>query len=1147
MKKSFTFLTMMILFAAVSAQTVTVTFTGRDTNNQNVPLNRVIVSNLTRGWQNTLIWPDTVLVMTDQTGIGDVEPQNFASLHLSQNTPNPFDGTSFANLQVAEPGNVVMEITDIAGRVVGWNNYSPIQPGTHEIRITLSSSGIYFLTARQNGKTSSVKMVNRGNGGENSIAFVGVVQPKNSIKDVTDNPFEAGDQMEYVGYATIDDAEWESDHVVQEQLVSQEVALTFPVNARVADGEPCPSTPMVADHEGNIYNTVKIGNQCWTRENMRCVTSPTTGTYFVDMTDQSTYTGKMAKRYRHYDSLTVDGTLGLLYNWNAMMDTFHTAYGEISVNDSASLAIHVNYNGYRRGICPSGWHLPKSEEWLQLLNYIKSQQNFWCSNDWDRIAKALASTTMWNSSPNSCAVGYNQTSNNASGLSLLPAGCFMSGSFQGFYSQAHLWSGNEYSNVDLGTIALHNNSPEVDLHFFADKRDCYSVRCIRGNDSFSLITPPTVITDSVTVTNTTITTVVGGGDVINDGGKPVQKRGVCWGTLPSPTVDDLHTFDGDGLGSFTSNLIGLHADSTYYVRAYAVNEEGIGYGNEVILTMLPTDSVPIAASCPSTPTVTDVEGNVYNTVQIGAQCWMRENLRTAHYSDGAALSLNGCYDHTSSTFPLEERGLFYNWNVAMHGASSSNANPSGVQGVCPIGWHLPSYAEWDQLSDYLESQSLFVCGDQYSYAVGKSLSSTTGWVYFSALCSVGNSQSTNNATGFSAVPVGRWNATSGEPYGNRDFAFFWSSTTYYNSSARIRYLCSINPDLMYNEVGKETGLSVRCLRDSLGGGGHTVFLPTVTTDSVSDVTENSATCGGNVTSDGGATIIGRGVCWGTSSNPTIAGAHTSDSTGLVTFTSSITGLNAGTTYYVRAYVTNSVGTTYGMTMAFTTAPLTPNNQPCSDAPLVFDFEGNSYNTIQIGNQCWMRENLRSTYYADGEPIPAGNSNTSTTNPYYYDSGSSMPLEERGYLYNWPAVMYGDSSTEANPSGVQGICPNGWHVPSNAEWTQLVNYLGADPDYCCGSNSNFVARAMASQSGWQSSFNYCTPGYNQLVNNLSGFSAVPASNHNGTPGRNAVFWSSSAESATSNLVWCRTIDCNASNVWQGLHFKDVGISIRCLRD
>lgn len=146
-----------------------------------------------------------------------------------------------------------------------------------------------------------------------------------------------------------------------------------------------------------------------------------------------------------------------------------------------------------------------------------------------------------------------------------------------------------------------------------------------------------------------------------------------------------------------------------------------------------------------------------------------------------------------------------------------------------------------------------------------------------------------------------------------------------------------------------------------------------------------------------------------------------------------------------------------------------------------------------------------------------------------------------------AVMYGASSTEANPSGVQGICPYGWHLPSNAEWTQLINYLGTVSDYCCDGNGNFVAKAMASQSGWQSSFNYCTPGYNQLVNNLSGFSAFPVSNYNGTPGFNAIFWSSSAESATSNLARCRTIDHNTSNVTQGLCPKDWGLSVRCLRD
>ena len=133
----------MLLFAAVSAQTVTLTFAGHDANNQYVPLNRVVVSNLTKGWQETLTWPDdTVLTITDQTGIGDIETLNFASLHLSQNTPNPFDGTTFANLQVAEPGDVSLEITDVSGRVVETLRAMSLQPSIHEIRITLSLTGI---------------------------------------------------------------------------------------------------------------------------------------------------------------------------------------------------------------------------------------------------------------------------------------------------------------------------------------------------------------------------------------------------------------------------------------------------------------------------------------------------------------------------------------------------------------------------------------------------------------------------------------------------------------------------------------------------------------------------------------------------------------------------------------------------------------------------------------------------------------------------------------------------------------------------------------------------------------------------------------------------------------------------------------------
>ena len=99
---------------------------------------------------------------------------------------------------------------------------------------------------------------------------------------------------------------------------------------------------------------------------------------------------------------------------------------------------------------------------------------------------------------------------------------------------------------------------------------------------------------------------------------------------------------------------------------------------------------------------------------------------------------------------------------------------------------------------------------------------------------------------------------------------------------------------------------------------------------------------------------------------------------------------------------------------------------------VMDTDGNSYDAVWIGGQLWMRENLRTTHYADGAAIPAGESGSSDTEPLYYDySSSDIPLAERGYLYNWPAVMHGAAPSNTNPSGVQGICPSGWHVPSDA--------------------------------------------------------------------------------------------------------------------
>jgi hypothetical protein len=149
------------------------------------------------------------------------------------------------------------------------------------------------------------------------------------------------------------------------------------------------------------------------------------------------------------------------------------------------------------------------------------------------------------------------------------------------------------------------------------------------------------------------------------------------------------------------------------------------------------------------------------------------------------------------------------------------------------------------------------------------------------------------------------------------------------------------------------------------------ITPSVTTAPVNDLTTNSATSGGNIDFDGGFEVTARGVCWDTVPNPTISVSHTVDSTGTGSFTSCITGLLPDTRYYVRAYATNSGGTSYGLQMSFNTfqafSPIAFN--PDLTYGSVSDTDGNIYKTIQIGTQIWMAENLKTTTYNDGTPIP----------------------------------------------------------------------------------------------------------------------------------------------------------------------------------
>lgn len=369
------------------------------------------------------------------------------------------------------------------------------------------------------------------------------------------------------------------------------------------------------------------------------------------------------------------------------------------------------------------------------------------------------------------------------------------------------------------------------------------------------------------------------GNIIELSDDSHSEYGFCYSTNPSPTVNDNKvTVNNLQVGEFVSEIFGLNSDTKYYIRAFCKEGGSYIYGE-----------VAEAKTC--VVTLTDVENNTYNGVKIGDQVWMQENLKVTHYRNGDPIALNsdwalttvGAYCWYSNEAPNKDvYGALYNYYTTI-----DNRN------LCPVGWHIPSEGEWAMLSAYLG-------GDEISGGKMKEFG-TLHWTE-------PNTDATNSS-GFSAFPAG---------YRESDGAFnslgvegkWWSITTNDASTAVFRYIYNNYSTLFIESFPKSSGLSVRCIQGELASS------PSVATSLMHDITSTTATGGGNITSDGGSLVTARGVCWSTSSNPTISNPHTTDGSGTGSFSSSMTGLILGTTYYVRAYATNSVGTAYGNQTSF---------------------------------------------------------------------------------------------------------------------------------------------------------------------------------------------------------------------------------------
>ncbi|MCQ2286154.1 MAG: fibrobacter succinogenes major paralogous domain-containing protein, partial [Bacteroidales bacterium] len=695
-----------------------------------------------------------------------------------------------------------------------------------------------------------------------------------------------------------------------------------------------------------------------------------------------------------------------------------------------------------QGVCPNGWHVPSDAEWTQLTNYVTTNKNFNYSSTASYIAKPLASQTGWNNYSNSGSFypGDPMFPNNTTHFDAKPAGYNYGQGYSDYMYSAYYWTSTQYSTSSSYYRRLYYGSATVTSSYKA-KYYGHSVRCVKGAGVLQACTD--------TLISTTVTTTYG---------TPYTWRGKVL-TTTGIYYDSLQRVDGG-------------CDSIYRLDLYV--------------------------DC---GTVTDIDGNTYPTVQLGSQCWMAENLKTTRYANGISIPVgltntavsqaSRYYPNNQSTY-VKTYGYLYNWRAVMGNAASSSSNPSNVQGVCPNGWHVPSDAEWTQLTNYVTTNKNFNYSSTASY-IAKPLASQTGWNNYSNSGSFypGDPMFPNNTTHFDAKPAGY---NYGQGYSDYMYsAYYWTSTQYSTSSSYYRRLYYGSATVTSSNKAKYYGHSVRCVK---GAGVLQACTDTLISMAATITNGNSYTWRGKTFTQSGV------------------------------YYDSLQKVDGGCDSVYRLDLTVTCGT-------------------------VSDIDNNVYNTVQYGIQCWMAENLKTTRYADGTTINVGAATYLNVPSAYYPNGVSNYVNMYGYLYNWYAVMNGASSSSLYPSGVQGICPTGWHVPSDQEWTALNNYVVAHPNYNYSSTATYTAKPLASSFGWNNYSNsgYFYPGDNVFANNTTHFSAVPAGYSYGTSysdyGYSAYFWSTT-ESSTAYATY-RRISYSSDTVSISNNAKYYGYSVRCVKN
>jgi uncharacterized protein (TIGR02145 family) len=362
---------LLVSFSFLNAQTtIQLIFTG-NLSGIHISLDSIRVENITQGGDTTLYGLDTVLVLSSGIGVGYMQPAYSSNMVLHTPYPNPVTHQSNFELWLPQSGVVNIRLLDIQGREHAAFSRS-LAPGKHTFTLSPGKVAVYWLVAEYANQQQTRKVISmRPEAMESKILHADHHQTLSTMrKGKSVFPWAPGDDLFFSGFASPGMAVIQNNPTQSSQHTFQ---FSHP-------GMPCPGIPTVTDINGNTYNTVLIGNQCWMKENLR-VRNYRDGTPIPHVTNPFVWTNAVtgARCWYNNDSAAHDNIYGALYNWHATVDS--------------------------AGLCPYGWQVPTISDWDTLVASVGGNSVG---------GGAIKALCLWNN-PNTGAT-------NSSGFSGLPGG-----------------------------------------------------------------------------------------------------------------------------------------------------------------------------------------------------------------------------------------------------------------------------------------------------------------------------------------------------------------------------------------------------------------------------------------------------------------------------------------------------------------------------------------------------------------------------------------------------------------------------------------------------------------------------------------------------------------------------------------------------